>query len=130
MKRKIFYKLGIILTIITGLFSSNQATASTPVSNCVNSLLYKESNFYFDKVRTELSENTAVDVCKGVTSKAQSASVVNCVNSLLYKESNFSFDKVRTELSENSAVVACKIPKEQLPCTQPEVRPSNSKKEL
>lgn len=91
------------LSLING---SQIAIADTPISSCINSLLYR--NNLGEAERTEISEQAVVNVCKGVTTQIEVSSVKTCVESLLYRRDNQ--DKIiRTQTSEEVAISACAI---------------------
>jgi hypothetical protein len=91
----------------TSIMSAQSVLANTPISNCIQSLLYRNTSFQGLK-RTELSERAALSVCTGVMTNEQAGSVKNCVESLLYRNTSFQGLK-RTETSEDTAISACAL---------------------
>ncbi|OUL32943.1 hypothetical protein BV372_18010 [Nostoc sp. T09] len=104
---KIFLVSCAIIYPCTSIINVQTALANTPASNCIQSLLYRNTSFDGLK-RTELSEQMAVSICTGVNTNEQANSVKNCVESLLYRNTSFSGPR-RTEISEDTAINACAL---------------------
>ncbi len=104
-----FLSLTLLNSVATNLITSQTAFAGTPVSDCINSLLYTETNW--GSPRTQISEQTASQVCRGVKTQQESQSVQSCFDSLLYQETNWG--RQRTKTSEETAIQACAIAHEQ-----------------
>ncbi|MEH2182475.1 hypothetical protein [Nostoc sp.] len=89
----------------SSVIGSKIALADTPISSCINSLLYTSTPWGAE--RTKLSEQTVASVCKGVTTQEEASSIKNCIDSLLY--TNTPWGAERTQTSEETAINACAI---------------------
>ncbi len=100
-----FLLFTILNSVAANIIAIQPVFAGTPISDCINSLLYNASSY--GSRRTEVSEQTASRVCMGVKTEQESQSVKSCFNSLLYNAS--SYGSRRTETSEETAIQACAI---------------------
>jgi hypothetical protein len=89
MKTTNFFLLSLTLlnSVAANLITSQTAFAGTLVSDCINSLLYEQTSF--SRQRTDISEQAASQVCRGVKTQQESQSVQSCFNSLLYEQTSF-----------------------------------------
>jgi hypothetical protein len=101
----IFLLFTLLNSVAANIIASPAVFAQTPISDCINSLLYTDTSF--GRQRSKVSEQTASRVCTGVKTEQESQSVKSCFKSLLYRET--SFGSQRTDTSEETAIQACTI---------------------
>lgn len=109
---------------LTSITETQIALADTPISSCINSLLYKKDD-WGGANRTEISEQTVENVCREVTTQEEASSVKSCVKSLLYRKDSRGGVE-RTETSEETAVGACAISRNTPTNTVPGLATPNS----